>query len=177
MTATIDAITTIVVFLDIDGVIVTHRHNMSLTEGTMSDADPVAVALLSRLASENEAKFVITSSWRRIYDRETITDILARAGMPPELIHDDWATPVLPSAFRGHEVEAWLQRHPEVERHVSVDDDSDYLADQPLVSCPPFDGLGFWQFIAMEAILQGKDIPTHAAHVVRTAEQKRQPLT
>lgn len=40
-------------------------------------------------------------------------------------------TPTL-SGIRGDEVNAWLAKHPEVEKYAILDDDSDFYPDQPL---------------------------------------------
>lgn len=111
-----------VLFLDIDGVM--------NYEGTNNKICPKAVAILNRIISETKAKIVLSSVWRL---SETMRKEVRDAGVDFIGI-----TPYLPkeermsSVGRGLEINAWLKDHPEVTKYAILDDDSDFLPDQPL---------------------------------------------
>ena len=97
--------------------------------------DRDAVARLNRLVAETGAKIVISSSWRRLLEPAEVHRLLVEQGLRAEVIgetpHGN-ADAELRAAlghpariFRGHEIDFWLKRHPEVERFVILDDGSD----------------------------------------------------
>lgn len=146
---------TTVVFLDIDGVLITTRTHLAYgIKGQRDRPDPVAVRLLNRIAADaGPLVFVISSSMRIIEDRAAIEGMLRKAGFRGR-IHDDWATPSLPGVrTRGQEVRAWLDRHPEVERWIAIDDDSDFPSGFPLVKTKGADGLGFDDYVTAVRLL------------------------
>jgi hypothetical protein len=143
-----------IIFLDIDGPLISHRalqlpENQSdwyedeanvpslpqqLPELLGADSahsqrrkfDPVAVALLNKLIVGHDARLVISSSWRRI-GRENIEFILAENGIAPDRLHDVWKTPARLSSSRGDEISMWLNEieHPDpIEAYVALDDDA-----------------------------------------------------
>lgn len=77
--------------------------------------------------------------WRLDHDGAAFLTILNRNGFTGT-IHDDWRTKHF-GRMRGEEILEWLSRHPEVTRHVILDDDSDFLPRQPLVKTPFETGL------------------------------------
>jgi len=70
----------------------------------------------------------------------------------------DWRTGVL-EGIRGNEVKEWLDRHPEVDKYVILDDDSDFLEDQKpfFVQTNSDDGFSANNYMAAEKILKEKD--------------------
>ena len=119
-----------IVFLDLDGVLVTMK---SMVEGFekglgTGEPDPDAVARLIRLCRDESVRIVLSSSWRV---GSSILDRLANWGIERSSFHDDWRTIDLGDAgIRGDEIAEWLSRHPEVEHFVILDDDDDFRADQ-----------------------------------------------
>lgn len=145
------------IFLDIDGVLNSEaflrrleaRHRALGHEGptrpkrdTTCDCfklyhqiDRDAVARLNRLVAETEAKLVISSSWRKLFDPPELEAILVEHGLVAEIFgstpegHDEpemlEVFGPLARIFRGHEIDFWLRKHPEVDRFVILDDGSD----------------------------------------------------
>jgi len=116
-----------VIFLDIDGVC-----NNERALRFQPQLDPDCVACVSTLAELVNAKIVISSTWRLFHSLDELRSMLGGAGLfDPSRIVD--TTPRLQdhhgdlcvSQPRGVEIQAWLSAHPEVERFVILDDDSD----------------------------------------------------
>jgi HAD domain in Swiss Army Knife RNA repair proteins len=117
-----------VIFLDIDGVVVT---DASLAAGGAKCADSACVALLNQLVAAVDAEIVISSSWRTRHTIEFIRDVLSRAGFAwPERVIDVTERmhyriengSAVGRAERADEIRAWLAIH---RRHafVILDDD------------------------------------------------------
>jgi hypothetical protein len=97
--------------------------------------DRDAVARLNRLVAETRAKIVVSSSWRKLLDPPELHRVLVDHGLIAEIIgetpdgnHDLEMLSTfghIDRIFRGHEIDLWLRRHPEVERFVILDDGSD----------------------------------------------------
>lgn len=125
-------------FLDIDGVITTHKSNYCL--------DPEKMELLGQILGRTGALIVISSSWRQttLYDtKKALVDydnpqvkgnpflFTERViGITPVLIiknkyGGEWDGP----ASRGEEIEAYLKDHP-CENYVILDDDTEMLPEQ-----------------------------------------------
>lgn len=117
-----------VLFLDIDGVLNSHRTVVALngyphdvTPAGLAQFDMVAVALLRGLCKVGDIKVVLSSTWRLDPNWKDIGPAL---GLP--IIS---CTPSLVGP-RGKEIEAWLNHHPEVDGYVILDDDADMLPEQ-----------------------------------------------
>jgi hypothetical protein len=108
-----------VVFLDIDGVLVTSRSILAGLEPPRFD--PVACGLLTWVVEGADARIVVSSAWREGRTRDEMAEILRNAGLPVARLHEDWATPEL-GGPRGAEVLAWIAAHPEVRRWCVLDD-------------------------------------------------------
>lgn len=128
-----------IIFLDVDGVLCTRRSHLAYgKEGGIWNAwDPLAcAALLRAIQGKLRPKIVVSSTWRFYPDdfwgnceEYGLTDPVGER----EFFHDDWRTKDLrhgPDICRGHEIQEWLSRHPEVESYVIIDDDSDLLDEQ-----------------------------------------------
>ena len=116
-----------VLFLDIDGVLNSHRTVVALngyphdvSPGGLAQFDMVAVALLRGLCKAGGVQIVLSSTWR--LDREW-AKIGPALGLP---IIDRTPSMLGP---RGNEIACWLDDKP-VERYAILDDDSDMLPEQ-----------------------------------------------
>lgn len=142
-----------VIFLDIDGVLNSEAYARTLEEKhrqlghtsevpcgcfkLFSHIDRDAVSRLNRLVAETSAKIVVISTWRKKFGVPELQALLVDHGLVGEVIAttpDGYRTPELrqglaPDAriFRGHEIDFWLQQHPEVDGFVILDDDSDMV--------------------------------------------------
>ena len=132
-----------VIFLDIDGVLNSEAHALKLEKSKganristeKSKIDREAVSLLNRLVEVTGAKIVVSSTWRKLFDTDELQRILCEHGLVGEIVGktpDGYKDPEVQETFghgtrilRGHEIEFWLREHPEVERFVILDDDSD----------------------------------------------------
>ena len=117
-----------VVFLDIDGVLNSHRTCIAFggiphttADNGRSKLDEVAIRLIGGIVCAAGAVVVLSSTWRK---------------------HSDWLDygpaldlPIVdrtPSGRgpRGQEIADWLATHPEVESYAIIDDDGDMLPEQ-----------------------------------------------
>jgi hypothetical protein len=113
-----------VLFLDFDGVIVTAHDRFTA-------GDQFAVFNLNRITDATGANLVVSSSWRSGYSLEALKELLKKWGVTGEVIgvtpdHTVSTTRGLYVATeRGHEIQAWLDAHPEVSEFIILDDDAD----------------------------------------------------
>ena len=93
---------------------------------------PRHAALITKICKETDAKIVWSSTWRNLKEykdkMDFIKDMFNRRGLPGECLID--VTPDLGadhtlSIPRGHEIEIWLQDHPEVVKCAILDDRRD----------------------------------------------------
>lgn len=124
-----------ILFLDIDGVLNSIQYAKQVKDSSVDlivGLDPVAVNLLDEIIERTNCDIVISSSMRRIYTIEELKVKLYKAGMlyTTAIIG---ATPVFNGLPRGYEVQAWLNFNSPGCVYCCVDDDSDYLIDQPLI--------------------------------------------
>jgi hypothetical protein len=128
-----------IIFLDIEGVLVSQRSCEKL--GNDRDFDPDTVALLRDLVADHDAKIVIIAARRKDPAWPgNVLEPLARAGWPnPPIIG---ATPVVPGATRGVEIREWLRENGDIRSYVIIDDNIDLLPDQlsRLVRCDEIKG-------------------------------------
>ncbi|WP_373696612.1 HAD domain-containing protein [Microvirga yunnanensis] len=118
------------VYLDIDGVIVTDR---STKLGGAGYIPPGSAAMVVDILDQTGARLVVASTWRRDAD---CRDKLAKAGIGQDRYFIDWRTPdLLPEEeiadvpIRGSEIDRHLQRHRPA-RYVIIDDDPGMLPHQ-----------------------------------------------
>lgn len=114
-------IKTKIIFLDIDGVLNSHR---SMYAWCNTNLDPVAIDLLEALIKETGAIVVISSTWRGQGCDKWRQEIIDDIPMLHEHLHDDWYTPWISVCKRGVEIQEWLDVHDEV-IYVIIDDDDD----------------------------------------------------
>lgn len=130
-----------VIFLDIDGVLnseeffVERAQNYRYDEYRKAGCSPrvsrqlcsldnVAIANLNHLITQTGAKIVVSSTWRA--DDPELQEIFAIVGIPAYI----GITPYTETRHRGLEINYWLDKHPEVENYVILDDDNDMLNKQ-----------------------------------------------
>ena len=119
-----------ILFLDIDGVL----NNANSSVGEMFPVEPYAVLLVDRIVQATGCQVVLSSSWRHMPDWR---DVLKKAAPSIELLD---RTPRYSSSTkykidesdlcRGHNIQDWLDEHPEVEAYAIVDDSADMLPGQ-----------------------------------------------
>lgn len=134
-----------IIFLDIDGVLCNHEQWNVKVHGRnkvteLHHFEFAAVQLLNEFATKNNAKVVISSTWRTV-GLELLRKHFILEGCTVDIIDE---TPFLTEgrdeAFmrgadmetwhykpvqRGDEIKDWLDRHPEVKSFVVFDDNSD----------------------------------------------------
>ena len=145
-----------VIFLDIDGVlnsgdylnalhIMRYKHEKKGYQNRDEYGqvfDPRCVAYLDHIISSTGAKLVISSTWRRA-GLSLMQEMWQMRDLPGEVIDITPTTcdPELaekyydPGADRGYEIQEWIEKHPELEGYVILDDDSDMLNHQQFVQC------------------------------------------
>lgn len=148
-----------IVFLDIDGVLCTPRACVATgNTGLSSYLDPVACMLVKKLCVDNNARIVISSSWRSTYDQLAVRAIL-NASCPSlgDLIVDDkdwWCTRSWvhsdddDTSDRGREITHWIYNNAYKFNNLAIIDD---MADmrplqESLIRCDVYDGFGYRQY-------------------------------
>lgn len=144
-----------VIFLDIDGVLVTSRSHVAFGGiGALKRAfDPVGVGLVKKLCEEADAKIVICSQWRSM-GWTALAAAMLWNGLPIDLFHNDPFTPKL-ALGRRPEIALWLDLHPPVDKYVIIDDGMQGVTDvQPDVVMPPFDdGIRYEDYLKARKLL------------------------
>jgi len=119
-----------VLFLDVDGVLNMHK------SGGMYALNKKRLRLLEDIIKETGAEIVLSSTWRK--DQRAfrkLTRVLTYRGLKILDVTPDFSyqpQKPLERAYRGHEIQHWLDAHPEVTNYVIVDDDGDMLDSQLL---------------------------------------------
>jgi Swiss Army Knife RNA repair-like protein len=136
-----------VLFLDIDGV-VNNQNNFSPTaQRTPYPIDSYCAFLVGRIQIQTDCEVVLSSSWRHYPDAVKIVSdsVVKLLDKTPDVVWDkkkrfargrEW-----PHELRGDEVNAWLEKHPEVTKYAILDDDGDFYDDQPLFQTTFKEGL------------------------------------
>lgn len=112
------------VFLDIDGVLNSHRYDCERAPAD-GNIDATRLPLLRELVERTDAVVVLTSTWRKHWDPLGVqTDAVGEAMAATLLGHGICLydrTPDLDND-RPAEIAAWLAAHPAAERFVILDD-------------------------------------------------------
>ncbi|MES2060199.1 MAG: HAD domain-containing protein [Patescibacteria group bacterium] len=119
-----------IIFLDIDGVL---NSNQSKGLDPRFPIDPHLASHIERIKENTGAEIVLSSSWR--HSDEGISAVEKYIGK----IHD--ITPTVDNGFRGDEINAYLDNHPNITQHAIIDDSSDFHPDQPLFQISAEEGL------------------------------------
>lgn len=126
-----------VVFLDLDGVL-----NRSSNHVGKNCILPIYQPCLDRFLEfviQNDFQVVLSSSHRKLHvSPETLRSCLHEV---VDHFHDDWRTGNDKRGHRGNEVRDWLLEHPEVEKYIIFDDDSDFYQYQPFIKTDHHFGL------------------------------------
>jgi hypothetical protein len=122
-----------IVFCDFDGVLNSAAsfllEDRIRQENTIFDDLPPVNQTLCKVCTSNfryildevpDAKIVISSSWRNLFELDWLKDKLTEYGIPGSKVIDK--TPGIPFAERGVEIDTWLEAHPEVTNYVILDD-------------------------------------------------------
>lgn len=113
-----------VLFLDCDGVLNSHRDFEVVWDSPDNYfcLNRRAVERIQNIIRNTDCKIVLSSSWRNL---DGGRGFLETMGIP---IFDK--TGRSEDGFRGKEIQAWLDSHPEVIQYAIVDDDGDMLDSQ-----------------------------------------------
>lgn len=106
-----------VLFLDIDGVL--NCQQTFLTQNRHDAIEPTMVHELNRVIDATRCKVVISSSWRILWQFDELKEKLLQFSVRDAIID---VTPRL--GRRDEEIQAWLDKHPQVTKFAVVDDDS-----------------------------------------------------
>lgn len=122
-----------IIFLDFDGVItIPPKWHINANK----------IKYIKQIVDATEAKIVVSSSWRRENIKETINDMIGETKRCPrnkmiywliDNIYDvtSWfSDKKYNGTGRGGEIQTWLDKHPEVDNYVIIDDDNDMLDSQ-----------------------------------------------
>lgn len=155
-----------ILFLDFDGVFLTHRGAMAQVPesvrflpnlpGARMMLDMTALGLVAHAVKETNAFIVISSTWRR-GGREDCTAFLELVGIENHL-HPEWRT-ALNDKDRGHQILDWLMenRIDPSTPIAALDDDSDdivgFIGDR-LVLTDSNEGMGFQNTLDLIEMLQ-----------------------
>ena len=117
-----------VLFLDIDGVVnCENTFKMGARNKSPYPLDPEMAFMVGKIKLYTGCEVVLSSSWRHSKDgikavEDGIVPVLDITGNTHLVEYKDKP--------RGHEIQAWLDSHPEVDRYAILDDDSDMLDSQ-----------------------------------------------
>lgn len=153
-----------IIFLDVDGVLVNPETCIAEDDKEgYSYFDPISAHLVRRLCEENNCRIVISSSWRKLFDAESMKAILG--AVCPRLgnymyTDDRWCTVSLNGVpydqfGRGKEIKQWIDKYSsQFSNFVIIDDDSDMepFMDN-LVRTDAYQGFRLRDFIKADKIL------------------------
>lgn len=146
------------IFLDFDGVINSVRsatafggYPWNVNLECIKLFDPIAIALVNKLAHSTEADIILSSTWRIGFKLEELSQKL---GIP---FKD--STSIKLFATRGEEINMYLEEHT-CENYVILDDSSDMLESQleHFIQVDPVDGLSMNNVRDAYKILKGVEL-------------------
>ena len=115
-----------IIFIDIDGPLIPARAYMLPKKHNhgpfVMDFDPVAVSLLNHLAENCGWKFVIHSSWLRVWGPEATLEHCISEGLDKKHFYKDPLTDVT-LHWRYDRVARFLEQHPYITDYVIIDDE------------------------------------------------------
>jgi hypothetical protein len=128
-----------ILFLDIDGVVNCKDTFTQTKRPGPYPLDSYMAFLVGRIQLETGCKVVLSSAWRlhpegiqnvseRVVELLDITPSVKWDGVPKFARGHWWKNHEL----RGDEINAWLEKHPEVEKYAILDDSLDFYDNQPL---------------------------------------------
>lgn len=115
-----------VIFLDCDGVLNMHG------SGGFYTLNKARLRLLEKIVKDTDAKIVVSSTWRNSPTHmKKLMNALGYRGMKVIGVTDRLGLSSDGERYyRGHEIQKYLDEHPEIEQFVILDDDSDMLDSQ-----------------------------------------------
>ena|SRR3990167_3528966 len=112
-----------VLFLDVDGV-VNCESTIQRHQGFIG-IDPMMAFRVGKIQLDTDCVFVLSSDWR--HSPDGVEEVEARVGK----IFDKTKSMEFPyQVQRGHEINEWLERHPEVSKYAILDDNNTMLSHQ-----------------------------------------------
>ncbi len=118
-----------VIFLDIDGVLVTRNsikyQYINFPDETNIRFSKKAVKNLNKLIRLTESKIVVSSTWRLFHSLEELQNIFIKQGIKGNVISTtsiEKAT-VEEDIPRGQKIADWLKQHSKITQYVIIDDD------------------------------------------------------
>lgn len=125
-------ISTMLIFLGFDGVM----HAVAGDRVLFAHRD----AFEALLREHARVEVVITSSWREIFDLDTLREDHFSRDIQPRIID---VTPLIPGAMRWQEIQAYLDETRYAGPYIVLDDDASEFPDgwAPLLLCEPALGL------------------------------------
>ncbi len=130
-----------IIFLDVDGVLVTRRSCIPCGKGLlMATPDECGANILKQLCIKTGAKIVVSSTWR--FNKKNLFDLLHRAGIDEHFLYTNsecdcgacWRTTIERHDLRGGEIQAWVFKH-KCAGYAIFDDSSDFLEYQLPFHC------------------------------------------
>jgi hypothetical protein len=124
-----------VVFLDIDGVLNSSRTANAFKRYGFPEStggyflDPIAMQMVENICKATGAVVVISSTWRIGRTLEQLQKVFDAYKTDVKVLGKT-VTNMGPRKNRGHEIEYYLDCHPEITHFVILDDDSDMLETQ-----------------------------------------------
>jgi hypothetical protein len=130
-----------IIFLDVDGVLNSTdyfrsddfqagRKAKDATTFWCNHISDELIKELNKILEATGAKIVVSSSWRKSNHLDSVFKV---KGITFIDCTKNWIDKYINTGYtsrRGQEIEEWLERHPEVESYVILDDDSDMLESQ-----------------------------------------------
>lgn len=142
-----------IIFLDFDGVIADSmscyaKEELWAINHTKADA-------LARVSREYQIKWVISSTWRKMFSYTEIRDEEFEGKFNDLLLAENkWCTPITDKGFRGDEINMWIEKHGKPNNYLILDDDRDFHMDQKEKFClftDPLNGLSFQDILKIQA--------------------------
>jgi hypothetical protein len=107
-----------VLFLDIDGVL--NSRSTTSFKNSLWPYDPYMAFMVGKIQLDTGCEIVLSSSWRWSEDGvAAVRKLVNLLDITPKL-----------NLSRGEEIQAWLDKHPEVTAYAILDDDRDMLKSQ-----------------------------------------------
>lgn len=143
-----------VVFLDMDGVLASARAQAAVgpeEKNYWAVLDPLAIAFFNRYAGEVE--WVCSSTWRKSFDRQAMTQILQAAGWRGRW-HQVWCTPE-GEKNRVEEIRAWLAAHIGARKFIVLDDAPElWPVEWDVVRTDPVEGMQTAHYAQFRSIMR-----------------------
>lgn len=153
-----------VIFLDFDGVITTYYSHWNI--------DIEKLKLLDEIIQQTDAKIVVSSSWKhgsenvedfknRIYNKRCSKNIKTQTPFE-KFVNQIYDITDSNGAWRGDEVQRWVDNHKEeLESYVILDDDDDFKDEQlfNFVQTDGFEGITSREVKLCVGILNNEKIP------------------